>query len=86
MSGIMKALSQKISGVARKVNSGVSDAMSYPARAYYGAKAKKANYQGDVLQRERREKLLPDQDRKGNYTDAYKNRIVADGIRRRHGK
>lgn len=86
MTHLMKALSQKIKGGVKKVNSGVADLMSYPARAYHGAKARRANYEGDVLQRERRERLLPDQDRSGNYTDAYKNRVVADGIRRKHGK
>lgn len=86
MSHLMKALSSKIKGTAKKVNESVSDLMSYPARTYYGAKQRRYDNQFKILKREKDEKLLPDQDRKGNYTDAAKIRSAAAAIRAKAGK
>ncbi len=86
MSYLMKALSDKIKGTAKRINSGVADLMSYPSRKASGIRQRRAENEFNVLRRERDERPLPDTDRNGVVTDAYKNRVVADGIRRRHGK
>jgi len=83
MNSLTKALSKKIGGTAKKINASVSDAMSYPARAYHGAKARRADNEFKVLRRERDERLLPDTDLKGNVSDAAKIRSAADAIRRK---
>lgn len=80
---LQKALTARVKGVKKKVIGAVSDTISAPARAYYGAKAARSGREADTLRKARAYDDAPDFDSKGAPTEALKTRTMANAIRDR---
>jgi len=87
MSALDKAFKNKISGVKKAIVDKTSDVLSAPARAYHGAKQKRADSDYRTLKRARAWDDAPSFDRHtGMPTDAFKARTMAGEVKSRYKK
>jgi uncharacterized membrane protein YebE (DUF533 family) len=77
------AVGRLVGKVEDKAIGALGSALALPAQAYNGYKRMKSDSAANVLKLARSYKGAPDYDSKGNVTDAFKVRTVADSVRRR---
>jgi len=81
MNTLGQALKNKLKKVGGVVNDVASDVISAPQRMYQGARARRFANEAKIIKQARDYDNAPDMDAKGNPTDAFKTRTVAQGIR-----
>lgn len=82
----MNAATKALQNAKKKVIGVTSDVLSAPARAYHGAKAKRADRDTAILKAARAGKGAPQFDSKGKPTTAFMYQTLADEVRARRTK